>query len=342
MSTTLRIFSNMHVKNEVANVKCGDWIVLENNVSRMRWRSYFKKQNIDEESLNITYITAEEYFKLSKKFSVIVANPPYSGTSELHQRFFNKAVDLTEDDGHITFIQPAVPYFNKKDTKKDASATMLKNVGNHHSTVQIIDKNVFAGVAMPTSLAITTLVKDNNNSGVVDTFIAEDRTTYSAIKIDNINMLNMAPNIFGTLISLSKSWTKKNGSIHSLVSTDTSVKKLYIQKVRGNIGKNDFFSFISANQAYWKIGPEHDYGLVSSNYDSLISYLTSFSARAFLSLYKTNSSSHRGELKGVPLVPFDRIWNDKMLCEYFGITDTEYREILRCIPDYYGLGDNLG
>ena len=42
-----------------------------------------------------------------------------------------------------------------------------------------------------------------------------------------------------------------------------------------------------------------------------------------------------GELKNLPLIPFDREWNDEMLCELFGITEEEYAEILRVIPAYY-------
>jgi hypothetical protein len=62
--TTLHIFSNRHIDAEVTNIKKGDWIYLENSLSRKRWSLFFKYINIDENTLNVTYVTQEEYFKL--------------------------------------------------------------------------------------------------------------------------------------------------------------------------------------------------------------------------------------------------------------------------------------
>ena len=111
--TTLHIFSNRHIKNEVQNIKKDDWICLENGMSKSRWSLYFRVNNINEEKHNITYITQEEYFKLSKKFNAVVGNPPYSlagnksgkkgRAKNLYPDFYMKAVELADN---VSMIVP--------------------------------------------------------------------------------------------------------------------------------------------------------------------------------------------------------------------------------------------
>ena len=129
----LLIFSNRHIKNEALNVQKNDTIVLENRMSRNRWSLFFRKNKINEALLNITYITQEEYFNLTGiKFDAIVGNPPYKGKAALHQQFFNKAVDLVKDGGTVSFIQPATPYFNKKEKKKQPEQEMINNISKYY------------------------------------------------------------------------------------------------------------------------------------------------------------------------------------------------------------------
>lgn len=42
------------------NLMQGDYVFLEDSLSRKRWPLYFKVNNIDEDNLNITYVTNEE------------------------------------------------------------------------------------------------------------------------------------------------------------------------------------------------------------------------------------------------------------------------------------------
>lgn len=100
----IHLFDNRHISKAIENVEKGDTIVLIDRLSRKRWSKYFKYNSIDEESLNIKYITQEEYFNLkntssNKKFPFdqMLANPPYSdGDFLLYTSFFEQSLELAE------------------------------------------------------------------------------------------------------------------------------------------------------------------------------------------------------------------------------------------------------
>jgi len=112
--TTLHVYSNRHIKDQVKTIKLGDWVYLENGMSRKRWSRYFSVNNINEDSLDITYITREEYLDLKKvKFDAVVGNPPYSlagnktgkkgRAKNLYPDFYKKAVALSDN---VSMIVP--------------------------------------------------------------------------------------------------------------------------------------------------------------------------------------------------------------------------------------------
>ena len=272
------------------------------------------------------------------KFDVVVGNPPYQGKAETHQKFFNKSVTITVDGGTVIFIQPATPYFNKKESIRSGAKEMLANVKKYQTSVKIVKGSVFENAGIFTSLAITTLKKEINDSGVLLEYQSESGSTYTNIDIESVNMLEMNPDIYKSLVTKVFSVIKQNNSLQSLVTTSTLDKKLYVQKVRGHINHIDFYTFLSKDKKYWKMDASSDYGIKVKNSDelkSLISYLTSYVARFCLAIYKFNGNNHMGEFKSVPLVTFNKTWDDQELCSYFGITQLEYQEITRCIPKYY-------
>lgn len=73
----IHVFDNRHISKAISNVNKGDTIVLIDRLSLKRWSKYFKYNNINETNLEVKYITQEEFFKLSKKFDVVLMNPPY-------------------------------------------------------------------------------------------------------------------------------------------------------------------------------------------------------------------------------------------------------------------------
>ena len=74
-----------------------------------------------------------------------------------------------------------------------------------------------------------------------------------------------------------------------------------------------------------------------NQFDFFYRYIKTFVARFGLSLRKSGISLDRGELKSVPLVPFDRLWTDEELARLIGLTDEELEVIIKSLPDYHNL-----
>jgi hypothetical protein len=134
--TTLHVFSNRHIKTEIVNVKKGDWIYLEISLSRKRWSLFFKYSHINESKLKITYVTQDEFFKLTGTtdnmkfpFDVIVGNPPFnddqnqkantgnyvSASKKLHLEFINKSLELAKQ---VVMVAPVRGWFVGKNKDK--------------------------------------------------------------------------------------------------------------------------------------------------------------------------------------------------------------------------------
>lgn len=128
---TLHVYSNRHIKDQVIDIKKNDVIFLENSLSQKRWSLFFKVNNIDEDSLNIKYITQEEYFNLSRKtFDVVVGNPPFnddqnkkantgnyvSASKKLHLEFIDKALTLASE---VHMVSPVRGWFVGKNKDKN-------------------------------------------------------------------------------------------------------------------------------------------------------------------------------------------------------------------------------
>ncbi len=153
--TTIHVFDNRHIKSQVQKIKQNDTIVLINSVSRKRWSSYFKYNNINEESLNINYIRQEEFFNMSDTkeskefpFDVMLSNPPYSeGSKLLYRYFFEKGLELAETVSMVMPVNLESTYDSRKQINyliKKHSTHISDDISHHFNVGQDNIRNVIA------------------------------------------------------------------------------------------------------------------------------------------------------------------------------------------------------
>ena len=275
------------------------------------------------------------------KFDVIVNNPPYHGRALLHQKVFNKSVELLKETGILTIIQPATPYHNKKNKKKAAESQMIEYIKKYHTNVKLVPSTVFNNAQVATDLAITTISKIPSN-GNIESVTYKNGITYNNVPLEDISMTEIPPDVYKSIRDKYYSYIKKNGSLYDItVSSKESMKGASIAGIRGNMGKNDFYTMVSKNDLTTSV--INDKGqTVKCQLDqvkNVHTYLMTDFARFGLSLLKFAIDNRNGELKSVPLVDFNKVWTDDELFNMIGITDDERKEIEKVIPewDHYGI-----
>lgn len=297
--------------------------------------NYYEFKNVYKESFLETN-------KLdSMKFDVTLGNPPYEGKKELHQKFFNRSVDLLKDGGSLIFIQPATPYLNNKSGKSNQQL-MRQNVLKYKTSVQFINPDVFENVVIGNTLVITHLVKTHNDNNKLQHVQFESGKIYKDVVLKNINYNGMDLEVFIPLRDKIESYIQKNGSCLDIYYRDdkrTSTHLCMFPRVRGHMNNPDFYTFIPRDAKYLSssVNEYHNLGLkVNSDLEieNIYHYLRTFVARFCLSITKC-SIVNLGEFRMIPLVDFSKKWTDDSLCEEFGITEYEYSKILELIPPYY-------
>jgi|TARA_R110000868_G_scaffold280569_1_gene540767 hypothetical protein len=215
--TTLHVFSNWHIKAEASNIKTGDWIYLENSLSRKRWLLFFKYNQIDESNLNLTYVTQDEYFKLEGTkdnmkypFDQVVGNPPFnddqnqkantgnyvSASKKLHLEFINKSLELAPA---VSMVAPVRGWFVGKN--KDRYLTRYKK----HGLYLIENKGMPFDNAVTGEIGVFSFNKDE--AFIRDEFEQSNPLTSSII--DQYKMYTMVGkrnpgNLAGTLLKTGK------------------------------------------------------------------------------------------------------------------------------------------
>lgn len=352
-------YSNLHVF-DLAEV-CTDLIVNDINtyiVLEDKYQILLKKliilgdKKIKQKLDIINIITPAQYLKgeydyMKGKMTIGDGNPPYDGNSQLHQKIFNKTLELLEDGGQMTFIQPATPVHNKKEdsinknSTKSPMLTMRENLCNYYTEVEIVSGSVFKDAAIATDLMITTIIKKQSDFNGLNKITYKNGQTYTNVNIEDISMTQISPKIYSSILKKYKKLCLKNGTLNDIAyfskKMDIDSKYVSIAQIRGNINKetgelvSDFFTYFSDNDIK-RNDTDIKYGLLSNNKENVYNYLSSNVARFGLSLLKFNNNNHRGENKMTPLVDFSKIYTEQELYDMLGLTEEEIIEIEKVIP----------
>ena len=278
---------------------------------------------------------------------VILGNPPYSGVAQLHQQFFNEAVNLVKDGGYVVFIQPATPYLNKKSPRKHEKI-MKENVIRYLTKVKIVGRDVFTAATIENDLAITTLHKVENATDKLIAIEYKNKEVFQNIDLNDVNFHGLSPDIWNSINKKYDNFIAQHGSLldktyHSYGNQRNKIAGL--TKIRSGPGTNRFFTFLSkddndSNTITSTTKDVSDFGILIDNDNQLknvYQYLKTYVARFGLSLIKINHNNHRGEFAKVPLVDFNKQWTDAQLIKMLDLTDEEFAIMKQTLGNYHNL-----
>lgn len=301
-----------------------------------------KITNIEPNIYEEEYLFSRRIKKM--KFDVIVGNPPYQGKAQLHQQFFNLSVDLLKDNGYIGFIQPATPYFNKKDGKKHEKE-MQDNLLKYDTSVKFVSSDIFKNAGIANDLAITIMRKKENNKGLISYVEYKNGKHYTDVNIEDINYLSIDGNLYRAIRDKYQNYINKNGSMRERVYSKYNkpidrISKL--QRIRGHMYCNDFYTFVSNDKSYYSkdMNDTSDHGIKINSLNEMENvyiYLKTFVARFGLAFRKINTNNQPSEFELVPLVDLKKSWDDEKLSILLGLTKEEMDFIKKTLPDYHGL-----
>lgn len=275
------------------------------------------------------------------KFSTITINPPYNGKAALHQQFFNKCYDLLEDGGVMAAIQPATTYFNKKTNQKDAVDVMQEIIKTNPCEVEIENPEIFENAGIQNDLSITYLTKSKKTNSTIDKITYKNGKTYNNVPLEDISMTQVDPTIYAGIRTKYENYINANGNLEDKISKVDGVLKASLGKIRGTRPTDDdFYTFIPLREN------RDDYGASTSStfgvkidsdkeVDFVYHYLESYVARFGLALLKFSQNTANKEFALVPLVTFDKKYEDTELCALLGLTNTEFLEIKKVIVQLY-------
>jgi hypothetical protein len=273
------------------------------------------------------------------RFDVVLGNPPYGDKScpEMHQMFFNWAVDNIVDGGTVAFIQPATPYYTNNINQRKENKTMQDNARNYKTSVHMLMPNVFKNAVIQNHVAISVLKKENNDDKLIRSWTTHNNDTYYNVDMKYINLVGSNPVLCESILKKLHSVIDKKGCMINLIAKDPKEPKLYLARILGDTGSSNFHTFF-LNSTKTEIDTENEFGFSvkdQTEYDSMSSYLKTYIARFALATNKFNKNLNSGVFRNVPIVDFSQQWSDNKLIEFFGLNEEEYAEIRRVIPRYH-------
>lgn len=347
---TFHIFSNIHISKEVMNVKKGDWVFLENDISYKRWQFYFRLNHINEEHLEIKYITREEFFslKIDKSNIIIVGNPPYNDTNNgnipIYPKFVEKSMEIANK---VYLIIPSA--FATSDERHGNKVREL--VGNEQTKrIEFLPKDTFDNVDVETLYFIWER-NSKNDTLIVNGKQGYKTTEYSYIWKDV--QLKRILDKCGTSNS-KESWIKFHRMENSLmdgkeVETVTTINKDVLTMTKTNM-VDRYIDHHRVVTSFLPNSPNHldvSYSInpgvavkdgytvsickTSEEANNLVEYLKSKLVLCIFNKTKTSRTLRTPQLKFVPKIDLRKRWSDEDLYNHFKLSRDEIEYIEEAI-----------
>jgi hypothetical protein len=290
-------------------------------------------------------ITSEDFLTMEfeMRFSAGVINPPYEGKGRTHQKFFNALYSVIEDNGVMASLQPATTYFNKKETHltEPVIEEMVGIIKGNTCEVEIENPEIFDNAGIQNDLSVTYIVKDQNQTGLVDCITYKDGKTYNNVLLEDISQTVVDPVVYSQIRKKYEAYVLKHGSLENKISKSPGKLKAHLGKIRGTRPTDDdFYTFIPLreNREDYGLSKDSTFGVsVSSKneVDFVYDYLESYVARFGLALLKFSQNTANKEFALVPLVEFDKFYTDEDLRLMLKLTKAELAVIKKVIVPLY-------
>jgi site-specific DNA-methyltransferase (adenine-specific) len=282
-------------------------------------------------------------------FDAVIGNPPFSTdpTKPTSKPLFNKFIEKYIDEKILLFVVPSRWFVGGKglDKFRDFMLQRKDIVSIHHED----NATKWFGNNVDIKGGVNYFLKNSSHDCDVCLFNGEpynlskydcvikpkyhkiiDQVTHN----ESISKIYMG-RCFGIETNDNKRF-KDNGNIKCYVSLKQSKDRCkYIDEYEFN-EKNTFWKVITPEAAFkafsgfgekiiGKPNEVHSGSYISFRVNneeeakSLLSYLNTKFANHMLSVRKISQHINEDVCKWIPLVPFDRMWNDDKICEYFGI-----------------------
>ena len=311
----------------------------------------FAKVNYEIEFVNICEFTEQnkdvkviEKAMAGKHFDIVFSNPPYNKNIDL--KILQIMFDYADK---IIFIHPAGYLLDKKFKTKIYND--VRNTNYLEKAIFVWGNQMFdIWLFYPLTISVWNMNKTSDECIVND--MAISCTNYMC-KINDISIHPAWTTAWKNSLNITKT-LESEVTPHGQLS-DYSVRFASIRghaNIKNNISgyNEDFFTIIAMDNTlnkcdhtfeFSKASREH--GCIQAHWafenenirENFLEYCKTKVVRFLLSFVKNGPVLGRGELAAIPWMDFSQEWNDKKLCEEFGIDEELWQYIDKFIPDYY-------